>query len=121
MVEKKIIPVAPATVSVSQKDLKEGSFKSLFDDSGKVQTGTAGVFKSTSGWEDGRFYCLHDAAPRGSVIKVTNPATGKWIYAKVLDIMPDLKQNNDLAIRLSNAGAEALGAGESNFICTINY
>lgn len=119
--EIKITPVAPPTVNISQKDLKEGSFKSLFDDSGKVQTGTAGIFKSTSGWEDGRFYCLHDTAPRGAVIKVTNTSTGKWVFAKVLDIMPDLKQNNDLKIRLSNAAADALGAGENNFTCTINY
>ncbi len=118
--EKTIVPEIPVVAS-SKKDLKEGSFKSLYENTGKVQSGMAGVFKSTSGWEDGRFYCLHDAAPRGTVIKITNLATGKWVFAKVLDIMPDLKQNNELTVRLSNAAADALGAGETNFACTITY
>ena len=103
------------------KDLKGGAFKSLYANTGKEENGTAGVFKSMSGWDDGKYYCLHNSAAQGAVVKITNAATGKYIYAKVLDIMPDLKQNNELAVRLSNAAADALGAGMNNFNCTINY
>lgn len=100
---------------------KQGIFKSMYTNTGKEESGMAGVFKSMSGWDDGKYYCLHNSAPQGSVVKITNTSTGKYIYAKVLDIMPDLKQNNELAVRLSNAAADALGAGTNNFNCTINY
>ena len=83
--------------------------------------GTAGVFKSTSGWEDGKYYCLHNSAPAGSYIKITNPVTQKSVYAKVLDLIPDLKQNSGIIIRISNAAAAELGAGSSNFECTLQF
>ena len=108
--------------SVSGTNNREGFFKTMFNNTGKIESGTAGIFKSTSGWEDGKYYCLHNTAEQNSIVKITNPATGKFVYAKVLDVMPDLKQNNELNVRISSAAAEALGADNSaNFSCKINY
>ena len=108
--------------SASSINNREGFFKTMFNNTGKIESGTAGIFKSTSGWEDGKYYCLHNTAEQNSIVKITNPATGKFVYAKVLDVMPDLKQNNELNLRISSAAAEALGADNSaNFICKINY
>lgn len=103
-----------------------GNFKAIYEAQVKnkaasEEEGSAGVFKSTSGWNDGKFYCLHNSAQPGTIIKVTNKANGKFIYAKVLDIIPDLKQNAGLVIRISNAAGEELGVGESNFDCILNY
>ena len=112
-------------ISKPGKRFNGGFFKGLYDTqsaasaSVKEESGTAGVFKSTSGWDDGKYYCLHDTAPAGSIVKITNTATQKTVYAKVLDVMPDLKQNVGLMLRLSNAAADELGAGENNFDCTI--
>ncbi len=103
------------------KDFKGGVFKPLYSNGGNETNGTAGVFKSTSGWEDGKYYCLHNAASQGTIVKITNKANGKFVYAKVLDLMPDLKQNNNLQIRISNAAANVLDAGLSNFECIISY
>jgi LysM repeat protein len=83
--------------------------------------GMAGVFKSTSGWEDGKYYCLHNSAPAGSYIKITNPATQKSVYAKVLDLIPDLKQNSGIIIRISNAAASELGATGASFECSLQF
>jgi LysM repeat protein len=133
VVEKKVEPIvkkdpivtrveAVADVDESEaRDFKGGIFKSLYSNGGNEASGTAGVFKSTSGWEDGKYYCLHNAASQGTIIKITNKANGKFVYAKVLDVMPDLKQNNNLQIRISNAAADILGAGLSNFECSISY
>ena len=115
---KKATPVA--VVSTDATDFKGGSFKTQYSNTGKDESGTAGIFKSTSGWEDGKYYCLHNTASQGTILKITNTATGKSIYAKVLDGIPDLKQNSNLVLRLSNAGADAIGAN-GNFECTINY
>lgn len=100
---------------------KEGIFRSMYANVGKQESGIAGVFKSTSGWEDGKYYCLHNTAEQNSIVKITNPANGKFVYAKVLDVMPDLKKNNNLSIQISNAASDALGADLNNFNCTIDY
>ena len=113
--------VVPEKYTTSKYN-KEGFFNTMFNNTGKSESGTAGIFKSTSGWEDGKYYCLHNTAEQNSIVKITNPANGKFVYAKVLDVMPDLKQNNELNVRISSAAAEALGAENStNFACQINY
>jgi LysM repeat protein len=85
------------------------------------ETGAGIAFKSTSGWEDGRYYCLHNAALPGTILKITSTSTGKSIYAKVLDAMPNIKQNTDLLLCLSNAATEELGVGENKFDCAVQY
>jgi LysM domain len=112
-------PMEP--IESNAKDFNGGFFKSQYTNGDTEETGTGGVFKSTSGWEDGKYYCLHNGAQQGTIIKVTNKITGKSIYAKVLDVIPDLKQNNSLVVRVSNAAAEILGAGTNNFSCAISY
>jgi LysM repeat protein len=108
------------------KNFNGGIFKNDFDGQVKntataTQTGTAAIFKSTSGWEDGKYYCLHNTASPGTIIKITSNITGKTVYAKVLDVIPDIKQNDDLLIRLSNAAAKDLGVEETKFDCSLSY
>ncbi len=120
VIEKPIVKEVQEIETGEAKDFKGGIFKSSYANTGTEEQGTAGVFKSTSGWSDGKYYCLHNAAQAGSIVKITNKANGKFVYAKVLDIMPDLKQNIGLKIRISNAAAEVLGVN-SNFDCGVSY
>jgi len=121
---KEPVPEKPAVVRTG-KSFNGGLFKTDFDkqisDDRGSENGTAAVFKSTSGWEDGKYYCLHNSATAGTIVKITNTGTGKTIYAKVLDVIPDIKQNNRLLVRLSNAAANELGAGDSKFDCTVSF
>jgi len=39
----------------------------------------------------------------------------------VLDLIPDLKQNSGIVIRISNAAASELGVAGTSFDCTLNY
>ena len=103
-----------------------GSFKSLYDAQSRGKTsitesGISGVFKSTSGWQDGKYYCFHNHAEPGKIIKVTNNANGKSVYAKVLDLIPDINQNSGLVLHISNSAAEELGVTGNKFDCSINY
>lgn len=118
-------PPATTTVPVV-KSGKGGSFKSIYNDQVAnrdeiAQRGKAGIFKSTSGWDNGKYYCLSNSVPPGAIVKITNTANNKVIYARVLDLMPDLKQNADMVMRLSNAGADELGVSGDSFDCTISY
>ncbi|MBS1927656.1 MAG: LysM peptidoglycan-binding domain-containing protein [Chitinophagaceae bacterium] len=85
------------------------------------EKGQSGIFKSTSGWEDGKYYCLSNTVPAGAIVKITNTINNKVIYARVLDLIPDLKQNAGMILRLSNAGASELGVSSDSFDCVINY
>ena len=115
-----------AVVERSNINLNGGIFKSAYNQqvgnkNPITDKGVAGVFKSTSGWDDGKYYCLHNKAQAGTIIKVTNKANGRSVYAKVLDVIPDIKQNEGMVLRISNAAANELGAGIENFDCLINY
>lgn len=104
----------------------EGYFKSLFgvDVAGRSlesATGAAMTFKTSSGWNDKKYYILiNDIAP-GSIVKITYPGSGKTIYAKVLWNMGNLKENEGLNFRISNAAADALGVTELKFQITVGY
>ena len=124
VVTKEVQTVQSTTVAF--KTFNGGVFKPMFDQQLKKETivnenGVAAVFKSNSGWQDGKYYCLHNAAAPGTIIKITSTTNGKAIYAKVLDVIPDIKQNNGLLIRISNAAAQELGVGEARFDCTLSY
>jgi len=116
----------PTKADVAGKSIKGGAFKAMFESQNSNGTpvneeGSLGVFKSTSGWNDGKYYCLYNNASPGTVIKISIPATGKFVYVKVLDIIPDLKQNAGLLILISNAAADELGATDNNTNCSISY
>jgi LysM repeat protein len=89
-----------------------GFFKVDFIETGKSASGTAGIFKSTSGWQDGKYYALMNNVPVGTIVKVSVAGSEKSVYAKVLGQLPDMKESVGLTIRISNAAASELGAGE---------
>ena len=98
-----------------------GYFASLFTTQSKegkqqkMETPAYGVFKSTSGWQDGKYYVLMNSVVPGTVVQITSKNTGKQLYAKVLGAVPPGKESEGLLLRISNAAASALGVpnGES--------
>lgn len=124
-----IVPkAAPVVVkqATGTRDFNGGTFKNMYqkqtaNKNVKEEAGEAGTFKSTSGWEDGKYYCLHNSAQPGTIIKITNPVNQRFVFAKVLDVIPDIKQNEGMLIRISNAAADELGVITDNFQCTLNF
>lgn len=82
-------------------------------------TGSCGSFKSVSGWNDGKFYALMNETPPGSIVKISY--NGKFVFAKVLWNMKDMKENDGLQFRVSNAAAAALGFTAEKNTVTIQY
>lgn len=127
-VVKEAAPVnqAASKKSAGVKDFNGGIFKSDYEEQVRkggltLEKGEAGLFKSNSGWEDGKYYCLHNSSNPGTIIKITSNLTGISVYAKVLDLIPDIKQNSGLLIIISDAAAQELGMGDGKFDCTLNY
>ncbi len=77
--------------------------------------GPGSIFKSTSGWSDGKYYVLMDNIEKGSIIMVRNPANGKAVYAKVLGSVEETSPGSGLLFRLSNSAAAQLGISAEKF------
>jgi hypothetical protein len=106
----------------------QGYFKKSYDQQVKTSpasknaTVTSGIFKTTSGWQDAKYYLLIDGVATGTIIKVTNPDNNKAIYAKVLGEMNGIRQNEGLDVRISNAAASTLGVPDTEkFTLKVNY
>ena len=125
-VAKEQAPTKKIVVLTGRKDFNGGFFKPDYEKQIRnkelaEESGSGAIFKSTSGWEDGKYYCLHNTSTPGTIVKITNNTNGKSIYAKVLDVIPDIKQNTGLLIRMSNSAAEELGASDAKFSCSLSY
>jgi hypothetical protein len=106
----------------------DGYFKTSFAQQAKTypvtknETVTSGIFKTTSGWNDGKYYALIDGVEPGTIIKVVNPANSKTVYAKVLGQMSGIRQNEGFNLRISNAAASVLEISEMDkFTVKVNY
>lgn len=88
----------------------------------KEQTVTSSIFKTVSGWQDGKYYLLINGVEPGTIVKITNPSNGKTAYAKVLYSMDKIRQNQGMDIRISEAAASALAVSETDkFILKVTY
>lgn len=121
--EKPVVKTEEKTVTGGQ-----GFFKSHFDQQVRKspitrdETVTAGIFKTTSGWQDEKYYVLIDAVSPGTIVRIVNPANSKAVYAKVLGEMSGIRQNEGYNIRISNAAANVLQITEQDkFIVKVNY
>jgi LysM repeat protein len=118
----------PATTKSTATATGAGYFKSQFDQQRKDHSGgydetvTSGIFKTTSGWQDAKYYALMDKVEPGTIVQVVNPSNNKSIYAKVLGEMSGIRQNQGLELRISNAAATALDIAEPDkFIVRVVY
>jgi len=99
-----------------------GVFRADYNETDKSISGACGIFKSTSGWQDGKYYALMNGVPVGTIVKVVGSVSGKTVYAKVLGQLPDMKESAGLAIRISNAAASELGeTGDGRFNVEVKY
>lgn len=129
-VPAKIEPVAAVSKEMpsGQSPAEQGYFKTSFDlqvkrtPATKNATVTSAIFKTNSGWQDGKYYMLIDNVQTGTIVKLVNPDNNKAVFAKVLGEMKGIRQNEGLDIRISNAAAAALGVADTEkFILKINY
>ena len=88
----------------------------------KDQTVTSSIFKTQTGWQDGKYYLLINGVEPGTIVKLTNPSNSKTVYAKVLYSMEKIRENQGVDIRISDAAASSLAVSETDkFILKVNY
>jgi hypothetical protein len=84
-----------------------------------TEKGTAVFFEKAG--KLGSYQAFHNGTPRGTIIKVFNPGTGKTIYVKVLGAVPDTKLYANSIIGICDAAKEALGITDSKAWVELSY
>ncbi|MER3127514.1 hypothetical protein ABQG68_19500, partial [Bacillus pumilus] len=119
-ITKKELPQSPLTPEQEGFFLKEFS-QQIKQKTVELQSGDVASFKTTSGWTDRKYYALFSGVAPGTVIKIT-AENGRSIYAKVLDALPDIKENTGLILRISNAAAATLfGDAEGKYRVEVRF
>jgi LysM repeat protein len=123
-------PSTPAqTVSTAVVGNSNGGyFKPQFEQQVKArpaktdESAAAGIFKTSSGWQDAKYYALIDHVEPGTIIRIVNPSNNKAVYAKVLGEMSGIRQNQGYDVRISNAAASALDVSDTDkFTVRVDY
>jgi LysM repeat protein len=124
---KKTDPVAVRPTETGNSD-GTGYFKSTFyqqvktSPASKDQTVTSSIFKTMSGWQDGKYYLLINGVEPGTIVKLTNPSNSKVVFAKVLYSMDKIRENQGVDVRISDAAAASLAINETDkFILKVSY
>lgn len=106
-----------STVSYSGNGFFRDEFNRQTNNGKRVNgnSGAGSVFKSTSGWSDGKYYVLMDNVEKGTIVMIKNPSNGKAVFAKVLGGVEETSPGSGLMFRLSNAAAAQLGISAEKF------
>ncbi len=68
-----------------------------------------------------KYYALHRSAPVGTIIKVTNRMNGRYVFVKVVGLMPDTGDNQNLIIKISQAASNKINVLDSRFQAELSY
>lgn len=71
--------------------------------------------------DSSKSYVLHRTAPIGTIMKITNPMTGKSVFAKVVGRFAENETTKDVLIVLTKAAADAVGALDKRFLVNITF
>lgn len=114
-------PITP-TKPVTNGDDDEGFFTQQFTTKGKVtnKNGESATFKTTSGWTDRKYYVLMNNVTPGTIVRLT-ANNGRSACAKVLGALPEMKENRNLLLRISNATSSLLKITDSKFVLSVTY
>jgi LysM repeat protein len=116
-------------VPVKDPDLYENPTRSAIP-VGKASGGKTIVQVSESGvcsWindsdvNQNKFYGLHRSVPIGTIVKVTNKMNDKYVFVKVVGMLPDTGDNEKSIIKISQAAVNKIGAFDAHFQVELSY
>lgn len=117
--KNQVIPVNNSSNSNTDDIPTGGFFTDFYKQTGQSISGDASIFKTASGWMDKKYYILINNIPEGTVVKIES--NQKVVYAKVLGALPNIKEDDGLLLRISNAAAAVLGMADKRFPVTVQY
>ena len=119
------LPVVPAP-AVAKSDVppsleQEWNEQTVEGLNAVTEKGTAGFFPISEKAPKAAIYAFHNAAARGTVMRVRNMNNDRVIYVKVLGPLPVTKMFAGCVLGLSSGAKAALGVRETKAFCEMSY
>ncbi len=68
-----------------------------------------------------KYLALHKTAPVGTIMQVKNQMNGQSVYVRVIGVLPDTGENDNILVRLSPRAVQKLGTNDSKFRVETSY
>lgn len=124
------VVVAPARI-IAKHDSNSPSFQDSSNYEKHLASNKFGLYEKTekgvATWIDdpsldpNKKLILHRTAPLGTVIKITNPMTGRTTFAKVVGRIYDSEATKDVILVMTKNVAESIGALDQRIRVNITY
>ena len=117
------------TESVSNADINDHPTRSMIP-VGKGGPGKTVMQVTESGvcsWindvtvNQNKFYGLHRTAAIGTIMKVTNKMNERYVFVKIVGLLPDTGDNENDIIKISQAAVNKIGALDAHFQVELSY
>ena len=79
------------------------------------------IWITDESFDGSKMLALHRTAPIGTIIKVTNPMTGRSTFAKVVGKFTENESTRDVIVVITKATADLIGALDKRFQANIVY
>ncbi|QEC53471.1 LysM domain-containing protein [Anseongella ginsenosidimutans] len=87
----------------------------------EVKESGLAAWMSNSSLNQAKSVALHNTAPSGTIIKVTNPATHRSVMVKVVGGIPQNAETENALIVISQAASQLLGIRDNRFRVSLSY
>jgi len=118
--EAQIATVTPATPAERREEVAETKSPTRASELAgrKTDVGIAAPIVSSS---TDKYLALHKMAPIGTIMQVKNQMNGQSVYVRVIGVLPDTGENDNILVRLSPRAVQKLGTTDSKFRVETSY
>jgi LysM repeat protein len=124
----KINPAAPAQVATvtpatpAERREEAAEAKAPTHASELVQRKTdVGIASAIANNGTDKYLALHKTAPVGTIMQVKNQMNGQSVYVRVIGVLPDTGENENILVRLSPRAVQKLGTADAKFRVETSY
>lgn len=68
-----------------------------------------------------KFYALHRTVQAGTIIKITNRMNNNSVFVKVIGVLPETGDHENVIIKVTQAAAQRIGALDKKFTAELSY
>jgi len=115
-----VATVTPATPAERREEAAESKGPSRASElvSRKTDVGIATVIANNG---TDKYLALHKTAPVGTIMQIKNQMNGQSVYVRVIGVLPDTGENDNILVRLSPRAVQKLGTSDAKFRVETSY
>jgi len=115
-----VATVTPATPAERREEAAESKGPTRASElvSRKTDVGIASVIPNNG---TDKYLALHKTAPVGTIMQVKNQMNGQSVYVRVIGVLPDTGENDNILVRLSPRAVQKLGTSDAKFRVETSY